>query len=100
VRFLDRLSLAQRIVAVIAFGLACLAVGLYVAHLGTGTAAFGWYAYAPLSRTANYPLGAQAGLAGWVRLIIWLALTAVWALVSILVLRPARRGPSASEPVS
>ncbi len=96
-RLTDRLSLAQRIVAVVAFGLACLAVGLYIARLDTGSAVFGWYAYAPL-RTANYPLGGQTGLAGWVRLIIWLALIAVWALVSILVLRPARRRP-ATEPV-
>jgi hypothetical protein len=35
-----------------------------------------------------------------VRLIIWLALIALWALVSVVALRPARRGPSASEPVS
>jgi heme/copper-type cytochrome/quinol oxidase subunit 1 len=95
-RFLDRLSLAQRVVAVVAFGLACLAVGRYVSHLDTGTAAFGWYAYAPLRSTANYPLTGQNGLPGWARLIIYLALIAVWALVSVVMLRPARSAKPAS----
>jgi heme/copper-type cytochrome/quinol oxidase subunit 1 len=98
-RFLDRLSLAQRIVAVVAFGLACLAVGVYLAHLDTGATAFGWYAYAPLSSVRSTPNYPNPGLAGWVRLIIWLALIAVWALVSVLVLRPGPR-PPATEPAS
>jgi heme/copper-type cytochrome/quinol oxidase subunit 1 len=34
-------------------------------------ASSGWYAYAPLSQAGYVP---HAGLAGWLRLIIWLAL--------------------------
>jgi hypothetical protein len=33
------------------------------------------------------------GLAGWLRLLIWLALTSLWALASIRVLRPSREEP-------
>jgi heme/copper-type cytochrome/quinol oxidase subunit 1 len=86
-RLTDRLSLPQRIVLVVALAAAVLLVGFYVASLGAGTAAFGWYAYAPLRSTPNYP---HTGLAGWLRLVIWLALTAFWALASAWLLRPAR----------
>jgi hypothetical protein len=34
------------------------------------------------------------GLPAWLRLIIWLALTGIWALASIRVLRPAPGRPS------
>jgi hypothetical protein len=90
-RLTDRLSLPQRIVLVVALAAACLAVGLYVASLDNGTGSFGWYAYAPVRSTANYPLTGPTGLAGWLRLIIGLALTAFWALASLWLLRPARR---------
>jgi heme/copper-type cytochrome/quinol oxidase subunit 1 len=83
-RLTDRLSQPQRIVVVIALGVACGAAGIYLAS--PGSAISGWYAYAPLSQ-ALYP--PHTGLAGWLRLIIWLALTALWALVSIRVLRPS-----------
>ena len=46
--------------------------------------------HAPLRSTPNYPAG-QTGLAGWLRLIIGLALTTFWALASLWLLRPARR---------
>jgi hypothetical protein len=90
-RLTDRLSLPQRIVLVVALAAACLAVGLYVASLNGGTGSFGWYAYAPVRSTANYPLTGPTRLAGWLRLIIGLALTALWALASLWLLRPARR---------
>jgi hypothetical protein len=35
----------------------------------------------------------RMGLAGWLRLLIWLALTSLWALASIRVLRPSREEP-------
>jgi heme/copper-type cytochrome/quinol oxidase subunit 1 len=89
-RLTDRLSLPQRIVLVIALGVACGAAGSYLSSLGN-TAAFGWYAYAPLSQSVYPP---HTRLAGWLLLIIWLALIALWALVSIRVLRPPAEAPS------
>ncbi len=83
-RFTDRLSQPQRIVVVIALGVACGAAGMYLVNLGSTVT--GWYAYAPLSQAVNPP---HTGLAGWLRLIIWLALAVLWALVSIRVLRPS-----------
>jgi heme/copper-type cytochrome/quinol oxidase subunit 1 len=86
-RLTDRLSQPQRIVVVIALGMAFGAAGIYLVSLGN-TAGGGWYAYAPLSHTqAVYP--PRTGLAGWLRLIIWLALIGLWALVSVRVFRPS-----------
>jgi hypothetical protein len=85
VRLNGRLSQPQRIVVVIALGVACGAAGAYLVNLGSA-ASYGWYAYSPL----NPP---NAGLHGWVRLLIWLVLAALWALVSIRVLRPSAEEP-------
>jgi hypothetical protein len=81
---IDRLSKSQRVVVVIALGLALGAIGTYLVSLGSGTG-FGWYAYSPLTTTLQGP----SGLPAWLRLIIWLALIGAWALASIRVLRPA-----------
>jgi heme/copper-type cytochrome/quinol oxidase subunit 1 len=83
------LSRPQRIVVVIAFGMACWAAGSYLVNVGDPVSV-GWYAYAPLPQTDYSP---HTGLAGWLRLIIWLALACLWALVSIWVLRPAPEEP-------
>jgi heme/copper-type cytochrome/quinol oxidase subunit 1 len=88
-RLTDRLSQPQRIVLVIALGVAGGAAGIYLVNLGN-TVSGGWYAYAPLSQ-ALYP--PHTGLAGWLRLIIWLALVGLWALASIRVLRPSPEEP-------
>ena len=88
-RLTDRLSKPQRIVVVIALGMAFGAAGIYIVNLGN-TADTGWYAYAPLSGSAY---ASRTGLAGWLRLLIWLALTGLWALVSIQVLRPSPETP-------
>ena len=85
----DRLGKAQRIVVVIAFGMALGAVGSYLVTLGSRVRA-GWYGYAPLTQAVYPP---RTGLAGWLRLIIWLALAGLWALVSIRVLRPSPEEP-------
>ena len=87
-RMTGRLTQPQRIVVVIALGVACGTAGIYLVNLGS-TAISGWYAYTPISQ-ADYP---HTGLAGWLRLIIWLALTGLWALASIQVLRPAPEEP-------
>jgi heme/copper-type cytochrome/quinol oxidase subunit 1 len=89
-RLTDRLSQPQRIVVVIALGMAFGAAGIYLASLGN-TAGFGWYAYAPLSQAVYPP---RTGVAGWLRLLIWLALIVLWALVSIRVLRPSPEEPT------
>jgi hypothetical protein len=88
-RSTDGLSQPQRIVIVIALGLVFGAAGIYLVSLGS-TAGFGWYAYAPLSQQVYAP---HAGLPGWLRLIILLALIALWALVSVRILRPSPEGP-------
>lgn len=85
---IDGLSKAQRVVVVIALGLALVAIGTYLMTLGTGTA-FGWYAYSPLTSTVRIP---EAGLARWLRLIIWLALIGVWTVTAIRVLRQPADG--------
>jgi hypothetical protein len=64
--------------------------GINLAGLGS-TPASGWYAY-PALTPAVYP--PHAGLPGWLRLIMWLALAGLWALASIRVLRP---GPPAAS---
>jgi uncharacterized membrane protein YuzA (DUF378 family) len=87
-RLTDRLNQHQRIVVVIALGMAFGAVGLHLVNLGTTIG--GWYAYAPLTQPA-YP---RTGLAGWLRLIIWLALIGLWALVSLRILRASPQEPS------
>lgn len=84
-RLTDRLSQPQKVVVVIALGMASAAAGIYLVSLGN-TAGPGWYAYAPLSQAAYPP---RTELAGWLRLLIWLALIGLWALMSVGVLRPS-----------
>jgi len=84
-RLTDRLSQPQRIVIVIALGIAFAVAGAYVVSLGN-TAGLGWYAYAPLSPQEYAP---RTGLTGWARLVTLLALTVVWALASVWILRPS-----------
>jgi hypothetical protein len=89
-RLTDRLSQPQKIVIVIALGTALGAAGIYLTSPGN-TTGFGWYAYAPLPQPVYPP---RTGLARWPRLIIWLALIGLWALVSIRVLRSSPEEPS------
>jgi hypothetical protein len=83
-RWIDGLTKAQRIVLVIAFGLALWALGNYLVSLGAG---FGWTGYAPFTAGGGFYAPAR-GLHGWLRLIIWLVLIALWAVASLRVLRP------------
>lgn len=90
-RWIDRLGKAQRVVVVVALGLALGTVGSYLVSLGSGIAV-GWYAYSPLT-AAQYP--PSRGLAAWLRLIVWLVLIGLWAVASVRVLRPkSESGPS------
>jgi heme/copper-type cytochrome/quinol oxidase subunit 1 len=81
-RWIDRLGKAQRAVVVVALGLALGIVASYLTSLGTRT---GWYAYAPLSGQSFQPQG--IGEPAWLRLIIWLAVVGLWALISLRILR-------------
>ena len=83
-RLIDELSKAQRVVVVVALGLALGVIGSYLVSLGSGIRS-GWYAYSPLTATLRAP---GTGLPAWLRVIIWLVLIGVWALASIRVLRP------------
>ena len=81
-RWIDKLGKAQRVVVVVALGLALGIVASYLTSLGTRT---GWYAYAPLSGQSFQPQG--IGEPAWLRLIIWLAVVGLWALISLRILR-------------
>ena len=91
------LNVRQRIVVVIGVG-----VGLY--FLGgwlttRGGAGTGWVAYAPLSNPVNTAELPGPGLHPWVRLLIWLALIAVWVVTGVVLLRsrPAREPPGPAD---
>ncbi len=81
-RWNDRLNLAQRIVVIIALGLALAIVAGYLTSLATET---GWYAYSPLARSVISQPG--TGEPGWLRLIIWLAAISLWGAASATLLR-------------
>lgn len=78
-----RLNLPQRVVLVAAIGAGMGFFGLWLTTPGPFT---GWTGYAPVTSTAIYG-DAGAGLHQWVRLLIWLGLVGVWALVSLWLLR-------------
>lgn len=88
VRLIDRLNMAQRAVIVVAIGIALAVFGRYLVSLG-GRPRMGRVFYGFTNRS-GLP---GTGLAGWVHLIIWLGLTVLWALASVIVLRPPR-GPA------
>ena len=92
-RLIDGLGKAQRVVIVVAIGLALFAAGRYLVSLGHGFR-MGWYGYPALAHRFRPP---GTGLRGWLRLIIWLVLIGLWALTSVLVLRPPR-GPARPTP--
>lgn len=83
-RLIDGLNTAQRVVVVVAAGIALAAVGLFLA--GIGSPRFGGHSYVLHVATGFRPPSAR--LAGWMRLIIWLVLDGIWAVASVVVLRP------------
>jgi len=82
VRLIDGLNTAQRVVIVVATAIALAAVGIYLANRGS------------TRHGLHYILASPSGIApamgppGWLRLIIWLVLDSIWALASVVVLRP------------
>ena len=81
----DRLSQPQKVVVVIALGMAFGAAGAYLAGLGNTTAVE--WSSSPFAQGGFFT--AHTGLHGWQRLLIWLALIGLWALLSVRVLRPS-----------
>jgi hypothetical protein len=71
----------QRVVVVVGLGFALYVFGQWATTRG---GAFGWVAYAPLSRATFSPPGY---LHPWVQLLIWLGLTVVWVATSVVLLR-------------
>jgi hypothetical protein len=81
VRLTDGLNLAQRIVVVVATGIALAAIGIYLAN--RGSTMDGHFLSA-------VPIRIRPGPRRWLRLIIWLVLDGIWAVAGIVVLRPPR----------
>ena len=86
-RLTDRLNKAQKIVVVIATGIALAAIGMYLANRGNVIREPGHhFASGFSSRFAPRPRPPR-----WLRLIIWLVLDAIWASTAIVVLRSPPR---------
>jgi heme/copper-type cytochrome/quinol oxidase subunit 1 len=84
-RRLDLLSLAHRIVLVVALGVGLVVLGQFVIRVGGGTYAdTGWFGYAPL--TTGPP---SRGWPAWAILVAWLTVIALWVVASLRLLRPA-----------
>ena len=72
-------------VLVIGFAAALVVIGEYSTTADSFT---GWTGYAPLSVSGS-PFVVPGGVALWVRLVVWLALVAIWVAGSL----PLRRSP-------
>jgi len=90
-RLTDRLNKAQKVIVVIATGVALVAIGAFLANTGSVTPGPGHFIGQYPSRFAPRPRPSR-----WLHLIIWLVLDGIWALTSIVVLRSPRRshGPA------
>ena len=84
----------QRIVVVIGLGAGLYFFGSWATT--RGEVGSPWVAYAPLSEN-NSP-NWSGGLHAWVRLLIWLALVAIWAGAGVFLLR-SRTRQDPSQPV-
>jgi hypothetical protein len=79
----QRLNLGQRLVLVAALAASLFFFGSWVTSEGWDNN-FGWTAFAPLSKGTFVPV---AELHSWVRLVVWLLLTLVWTVASLVLLR-------------
>jgi len=80
VHLIDRLNLAQRIVIVVATGIALAAMGIYLANRGSTKPGHFFIQASPR-------IGPSPGPPSWLRLITWLVLDGIWAVASVVVLR-------------
>ncbi len=92
-RLVDGLNTAQRVVIIVAIGIALAIAGRYLVSLRSGFHG-GWTGYRLLPTQIR---ALRTGLPRWLRLIIWLGLTGLWASASVIVLRPPRREPAAPD---
>ena len=81
-----RLGFAQRIIVVVALGLALGTLGRFITDLGSPGANFGWFGYAPLTRSI---MTVGATMSAWEQLLVWFALIIVWTASSLYLLGPA-----------
>jgi hypothetical protein len=85
----QRLNLGQRVVLVVALGVALLVFGQWlIGFWEFGSRGFGRAAYAPLS-SSSFQLP-RIMLDSWVILIIWLILISLWMVISLFILRSHR----------
>jgi hypothetical protein len=88
-RAIDSPNFGQRIVLVIAWAGILRAAGSYVVG-PSGPFADQWFAYAPNTQAAFVP----PGLESFGSALVWMALTVVWAAVSVWLLKRGPRPPS------
>ena len=81
-RLTDRLNLAQRIVVVVATGIALAAIGVYLTNRGSTMGGHHFMSSVPIRIRPRPPR--------WLRLIIWLVLDGIWAVAALVVLRSPR----------
>jgi hypothetical protein len=86
-RRVRNLTFAQRIIVIVAWGLALRVVGGYIVT-GGNAGEGGWFGYVPGTSQLFVPGGR---LGPGASLVLWLALIAVWAVVAIWLLGPTDR---------
>ena len=86
-RVTGRLTQPQKIVVIIALALALGVVGNFLGSLRFATR-FPGSAVSGVPVPYQSTLSVALGLPSWAHLLIWLALIAVWLLLSIRILRP------------
>jgi hypothetical protein len=76
-------------VLLIGFGLGLGFLGRFLTHIQNGPALLrGWTGYAPIARVAPLALLRHDVVPPWGRLLIWLALVAVWTVLAYWMLQP------------
>ena len=85
-----RLNRGQRIVLVVALAAALYVLGRYIMTLGNAGSRLGCLRTANAGGTLTH-WDARCGLHPWVRLVVWLGLTVIWAGCSVALLRSRPR---------
>lgn len=95
--FRDRLNVAQRVVVSAALGMAIRIVGVSVELWGTYRSG-GWFGYAPNTKSVFVSSGPFLVRHPALRAIWWLALTIIWAGVSLWLFATSHRStPDAGD---
>jgi hypothetical protein len=85
---LYRLTIGQRVVAVIALGLTLVSLATVIVNEGWsgGSGQSGFFNNSAAPQIGQATLFAPAGLNGWASLVVWLAAIAIWSSASIVLL--------------